>query len=180
MARRRFAEGGYDRTSLRAIAKDAEIDPSLVMQYFGSKGELFAQVVAARWPVAAPRQGDDAEALVSHVMDTFLSTVNDEGGAAVAALIRSSLTHPEAAATTRKVLFDQSAVRVLAPLVKGTDRELRAALVAAMLLGVHVGRTLLGVKVLEGATVAQLRAHLEGPVSSVLKGPRGARRARRS
>jgi Tetracyclin repressor-like, C-terminal domain len=139
------------------------------MQYFGSKAELFAAVLAARWPVEAPPRGAARADQVGHVMDTFLSTVNDEGGAALAALIRSSLTNPEAAETTRRVLFDDSALKVLVPLLTGQDRELRAALVAAMLLGVHVGRTLLGVKALEGATVAQLRAHLEGPVRIMMQ-----------
>ncbi len=174
VARQRFAQAGYEGTSLRAIARDAEIDPSLVVQYFGGKAELFARVVSARWPLAAPTPGAEPEALVSHVLDSFLSTLNAEGGAAVSVLIRSSLTHPESAAATRSLLFDESAVRLLAPLITGPERELRTALVAAMLLGVHVGRTLLGVKVLESATEDQLRAHLEGAVLSVLSERGGA------
>ena len=40
-ARVRFATDGYDRATIRAIAADAGIDPSLVMRYFGSKEQLF-------------------------------------------------------------------------------------------------------------------------------------------
>jgi hypothetical protein len=68
-------------------------------------------------------------------------------------------------------LFDDSAMRVLRPLLSGPDRELRAAIVAAMLLGVHVARTVLRVKALETATVSQLRAQLERPVRLMMEDP---------
>ncbi|MFD0509723.1 helix-turn-helix domain-containing protein [Streptomyces aureus] len=46
-ARELFAEKGFDRTTIRAVATAASVDPALVMQYFGSKRELFAQSVQA-------------------------------------------------------------------------------------------------------------------------------------
>src|SRR6187397_170036 len=41
-ARERFAKSGFERATIRAIAADANIDPSMVMRYFGSKDQLFA------------------------------------------------------------------------------------------------------------------------------------------
>ena len=41
-ARERFAADGYERATIRAIAADAEIDPSMVMRYYGNKEKLFA------------------------------------------------------------------------------------------------------------------------------------------
>jgi AcrR family transcriptional regulator len=42
-----FAEGGYERTSLRAVAARAGVDPALVHHYFpGGKPELFHAAVA--------------------------------------------------------------------------------------------------------------------------------------
>ena len=40
-AKRRFAKEGYEKTTLRAIARDAHVDPSMVLYLFGSKAELF-------------------------------------------------------------------------------------------------------------------------------------------
>ncbi|MEU6586510.1 helix-turn-helix domain-containing protein [Nocardia sp. NPDC046763] len=40
-ARRRFAEDGFHKATIRAIAADAGIDPSMVMRYSGSKDGLF-------------------------------------------------------------------------------------------------------------------------------------------
>src|SRR5918993_5871769 len=42
-AKRRFAEEGYEKTTLRAIANDAHVDPSMVLYLFGSKAELFRE-----------------------------------------------------------------------------------------------------------------------------------------
>ena len=42
-AKRRFATEGYEKTTLRAIANDAHVDPSMVLYLFGSKEELFRE-----------------------------------------------------------------------------------------------------------------------------------------
>src|ERR1700716_932929 len=47
-ARLRFAEAGYEQTSIRAVAADAGVNPTLVMHFFGSKEELFR--AAVEWP----------------------------------------------------------------------------------------------------------------------------------
>ncbi len=40
-----FDRLGYDATSLRAIARDADVDPALVHHYFTSKAHLFTSIV---------------------------------------------------------------------------------------------------------------------------------------
>src|SRR3954462_13797250 len=42
-AKQRFASEGYEKTTLRAIARDAQVDPSMVLYLFGSKEELFRE-----------------------------------------------------------------------------------------------------------------------------------------
>ena len=44
-ARRQFAELGYDRTSMRQVAIEAGVDPTLVSHFHGSKVHLFLAVV---------------------------------------------------------------------------------------------------------------------------------------
>ena len=51
-ARERFAADGYERATIRAIAGDAEIDPALVIRYFGNKEKLFA--AAANFDLGLP------------------------------------------------------------------------------------------------------------------------------
>jgi AcrR family transcriptional regulator len=45
-ARRTFGEEGYDRTTIRSVAAAADIHPSMVMRYYGSKEGLFAAAAA--------------------------------------------------------------------------------------------------------------------------------------
>lgn len=44
-ARRLFAEHGFEGTSLREVARDAQVDPAMVHHFFSSKDELFAASV---------------------------------------------------------------------------------------------------------------------------------------
>ena len=56
-ARRLFADLGYDRTTIRAVAASAGVDAGLVMHYFKSKDALFARAAdppAGQAPAAAP------------------------------------------------------------------------------------------------------------------------------
>src|SRR5512146_1074743 len=66
-ARERFAADGYERATIRAIAKDAAIDPSMVMRYFGNKEGLFA--AASEFDLRLP---DVAVIPVRHVGATLV------------------------------------------------------------------------------------------------------------
>jgi AcrR family transcriptional regulator len=59
-ARVLFGARGYDRASIRAIAREARVDPALVHHFFGTKDELFA--AAMEFPV-------DPETIVPLVLD---------------------------------------------------------------------------------------------------------------
>ena len=60
-ARAEFAAVGYQRATIRGIAAGADIDPSLVMRYFGSKAELFDAIVRSTCgcPISPRFLGDD-------------------------------------------------------------------------------------------------------------------------
>ena len=45
-ARRRFSDDGFERTTVRAVAGDAGVDPSMVMRYFENKDGLFNAAIA--------------------------------------------------------------------------------------------------------------------------------------
>lgn len=40
-----FSRNGYDKVSLRSIAREADVDPALIHHYFDSKAELFSRSV---------------------------------------------------------------------------------------------------------------------------------------
>ena len=138
-ARERFAAEGYERTTIRAVAADAEIDPAMVMRYFGNKEALFAAAADFDLRVpdlpALPRRSLGA-GLVGHFLDRW---ENDD---ALKALLRAAASNP-AAARRMRTIFDTQLVAAMAPLF-GSSRTAatRAGLVASQMLGLAIARYL--------------------------------------
>ncbi|MGW1811310.1 TetR/AcrR family transcriptional regulator [Streptomyces sp. NPDC002078] len=166
-ARELFAEKGFDRTTIRAVATAASVDPALVMQYFGSKRELFTQAVQA-FPALPATTGTDA------LVDQLLATLGIKLGGlpeGTLAMMRSMLTDPAAADHVR-VTLDRQIDSVSAALPAAEDAELRAALFVTALLGVTIGHQFLRLPVLRGAPVDRIAALLR-PAFKALAGPPG-------
>jgi AcrR family transcriptional regulator len=139
-ARERFAADGYERATIRAIAKDARIDPSMVMRYFGSKEGLFAAAVTLdlRLPDLTQVPRDEVgRALVTHFLRLWEE--NEE----LTAMLRVGVTDQTAAERLQGVFRDQ-----LMPVARQAcpDPEqvpARAGLCAAQVLGVALTRYVL-------------------------------------
>jgi AcrR family transcriptional regulator len=136
-AGRLFAETGYDRTTIRAVAAAADSDPGLVMRYFGSKEKLFARAVTI--PDDEPIAGD-SDQVAELLLAALGKKLESEPAAAVAAL-RSMLTHPETGAEVRAAMSDQQ--NQAAASMRGDDAVLRAGLIGAVTIGVVISRHLL-------------------------------------
>ncbi|MDG4806959.1 TetR family transcriptional regulator [Micromonospora sp. WMMD1120] len=136
-ARERFAADGYERATIRAIAADAQIDPSMVMRYYGSKEGLFA--AAAEFDLRLP----DLSAVPPHDLGAVLVRhflARWEGDETLVALLRAASTNPGAAERMRGIFADQLTAAVA---VFGTDAETtarRAGLVASQILGLAFTR----------------------------------------
>ena len=149
-ARELFAEGGFERTTIRAVAGRAGVDPALVMQHYGSKEGLFA--ASARWSadsetvLSAPAAEVPAAAL-----HDVVTRFDGEGREAAVALMRNCLTHPEAARVVRdEVMCDR--VAGVAAALEGDDAELRAGLIGACMIGLGMARYVLELPGLAGAS----------------------------
>lgn len=145
-ARRLFSESGYDRTTIRAVAAAAKTDPGLVMRYFGSKEELFA--AAAQLPPGEPVVGPPGQ-VADRMLAALIAKLESEP-ASTLAMLRSMLTHPEAAAGVRAAIEQQQ--RQLSDSLDAPDPALRTALFGAITLGLVIGRYLLELDGLKDAT----------------------------
>ncbi|MGW1274152.1 TetR/AcrR family transcriptional regulator [Streptomyces sp. NPDC002491] len=166
-ARELFAEKGFERTTIRAVAAAASVDPALVMQYFGSKRELFSQAVKV---VPTPLTATDTDELV----DQLLASLGLKLGGlpeGTLAMMRSMLTD-QAAADHVRVSLGRQIDSVGAALPAAEDPELRAALVVAALLGVTIGHQLLGLAALREVPADHIVALLR-PAIKALAGPPG-------
>jgi AcrR family transcriptional regulator len=161
-ARDLFARLGYERTTIRAVATRAEVDPALVMQYFSSKDELFRQ--AARFSPDAAFAGD-IESLAEHLLTTIGLKLGELPQTSLAAL-RSALTHPEAAHRVRDVQRGQ--IEKIGAALATDDAELRAALIVALMTGISIQRHLIPLSPLDAAPREQITDLLRPCVEALL------------
>ncbi|HZP87758.1 MAG TPA: TetR family transcriptional regulator [Burkholderiales bacterium] len=140
VARQRFAAEGYERATIRAIAADAQIDPALVMRYYGNKEGLFAAAAEfdLRLPdlTALPRRKIGA-ALVDH----FLARWEEDD--VMKALLRAATTN-DIAAERLRAIFARQVVPAIARLCRDpAEAPSRAGLVSSQFLGFALTRYLL-------------------------------------
>jgi AcrR family transcriptional regulator len=144
-ARAEFGERGLEATTIRRIAQRANVDPSLVMQHYGSKAALFA--VAIQLEEAGP---GDIEAHLYDVLDVRLGALPPE----TKALVRSMLTAPEAADSMSAFLNER--VANLSRAMGGEDADLRAALIVSSILGLTIARHFLTIDAFADASDAAI------------------------
>jgi AcrR family transcriptional regulator len=171
-ARKLFAERGYERTTIRGIATLASADPRLVSHYFGSKDQLFA--AAVRHDVEQDAKGgpvSPTEAMLAS-LGMKISGMPETS----LAMLRSMLTHPEAAELARAEIDDQ--IRSLARTIHADDADVRAALLLATTIGVTVARELLDISELRNATPATIAAILLPAFNALCSGDDSASNSR--
>lgn len=140
-ARARFAVDGYAKATIRAIAADAEIDPSMVMRYFGSKDGLFAAAVQIDLDLpdlaAAP-----PEAMGELLVRRFLAIWEGRENTVLLILLRSSITDDKVADRFRAIFAEQVLPAVLR-FGDPADAPRRGGLVVTQLLGIALCRYIL-------------------------------------
>ncbi|HWG13859.1 MAG TPA: TetR family transcriptional regulator [Streptosporangiaceae bacterium] len=157
-----FVASGYERTTVRAIAQAAGVDGGLVMHYFGSKQELFERVTHGAGPL--PELSGPPSQVAEQVLAQLADSLETEPVQSLAVL-RSMLTHPEAANRLGERTLRYRAQ--LASAIPAPDADLRAALISAIILGVAVDRHLLKTGGLDSATPDEI-IRLLRPVVHIL------------
>ncbi len=142
-ARERFAADGYERATIRSIAKDARIDPSMVMRYFGNKEGLFAAAAVFDLDLPAPMDvriqpaGHIGRVLVSHFLDRW------EQDEVLTALLRVGATNPAGAERMQQILKEQIGPIAAQVCPDPAEAPRRAALAASQVLGMALARYVL-------------------------------------
>ena len=157
-ARQAFARAGYDGAGVREIAKEAGVTAMLINRYFGSKEQLFGEVL--REVMQSPtilaadnlRSADLAETLASTLVEvTKAGSTPLEGF-----LIMMYSAASRSAAAIGREQIQQHYQKVLASVLRGEQREERAALVFALVAGVQVMRQIIGLSALADADPRKL------------------------
>ena len=173
-ARTVFAEAGYDKASVRAIAATAQVDPALIHHYFGTKEKLF--LAAMNSPInpaelipkamAGPREqaGERLVALVLSVWDS-------PAGVAAVALMRSAMSNEWTARLMREFVVTQVLRRAVAELnIDEKEAPVRTALVATQIGGLAMIRYVLKVEPIASSPAEPLVAAIGPAVQRYLTG----------
>ncbi|MBW8089877.1 MULTISPECIES: TetR/AcrR family transcriptional regulator [Streptomyces] len=164
-ARNEFARHGYDKTSIRGIAKVAEVDPALVHHYFGTKERVFEAAIELILAPAmnAPEVVHGSQEGAGERLARFMFGVweNPATRLPVLAVLRSALTNEAAAAVLRGLIERRVLLRMAGELTV-PDPEFRAQLAAGHLIGITMLRYVLRMEPIASAEIDDIVA-MVGP-----------------
>jgi AcrR family transcriptional regulator len=163
-ARAEFLEHGYTATTIRSVARRAEVDPALIYHYFNDKPTLYASTLNLP---ADPRQiMNDVRAgatsrggrLVAGFLAQWETGPGDPGQSFVN-LVQAMSSSPEAARGLREFLID----RVWDQLASGDEAvRWRTVLVSSELMGLAWSRYIVRMEPLASASLQEV-AERVGP-----------------
>jgi AcrR family transcriptional regulator len=173
-ARELFGKQGFLRTTTRAIASKAGVDPALVHYFFKTKDKLFAEAV--EMPIAPAqfeellaetvRQGK-GKGTGARLVRFMLENVFTSKSHAVAALIRAAVADPASVPALRS-LIEKTVVTGAASAIRGSDARLRAELLGATMVGLFVVRHVVRVEPLASASPEDVAGWLGPAVDAIL------------
>ena len=142
-ARAAFAETGWAGTTIRAVARAADVDPALVYHYFGSKEGLldaatnppprWLESVAKTWTTPLPQLGG---ALLRLMLGAW---ADDEIGPVLRAVLQTAAHEPTTREKLRRVV-ETSLMGVSQLGVDERDRKVRSGLVSSQIMGLAMMR----------------------------------------
>ncbi|MGE5695495.1 MAG: TetR/AcrR family transcriptional regulator [Candidatus Sericytochromatia bacterium] len=164
-ARELFARNGIDKTSIRAVAAAAGVDPALVHHYYGTKQQLFAAAIHVPvdpMEVIGPIRQTPVEQIGYTLPKLVLPLWDSDAGKGFIATIRSLLAGSEVGlirSFLQEVIAAEVGPRVDNPPGSG---KVRVQYVASQLVGVIMARYILELDPFKSLPVEQI-AETIGP-----------------
>ena len=174
-AKRAFADGGYERTTIRGVAREAGVDPALIHHYFGNKRQLFVDAMDLPANPAAIIEGLVESANpeeLGHQMIRYMLNVwdNEEDRAPLVAIVRTAMSDDQAATMVREFATRE----ILGTIVKAArsdNQELRVTLLASQVFGLLIMRYIIKLEPLASADAATVAAAIGPTFQRYLTGP---------
>jgi len=164
-----FSSRGYERTTIRGVARAAAIHPSMVIRYFRSKERLFAAAVIfdLRLPsdVGQLPKNKLGFAIVRHFLDRF------EGPAAgdeLPSLLRAAVTHPQAREIMIQI-YEQQVAPFVKRLCSPSKSHEGPALVESQILGLAYSRYVLKLPAIARLRRKTILRHVGAAIQSYLR-----------
>ncbi|GGK80227.1 hypothetical protein Sme01_45470 [Sphaerisporangium melleum] len=170
-ARKIFAEKGFDKATIRGIAREAAVDPALVHHYFDTKEGIFVQAMrlpadpARVLPLLLEGPRDEIGARLVRFLLTMTANPDDRGP--VLALMRSAMTNEQVMVMLREfftmAVFNRVVERLGIPPV-------RMEVAFAQMFGVIMMRYVLRLEPLASAEIDDLVELLAPTIQRYLGG----------
>lgn len=154
-AKRAFADNGYERTTIRGVAREAGVDPALVHHYFGTKRQLFVDAMDLPANPADLIEGllatGDPEDLGERMIRFMLSVWDhEENRAPLMAMVRTAMSDDQAATMVREFVTTEVLGRIVKA-ARGNNQELRVTLLASQVFGLLILRYIIKLEPLASA-----------------------------
>lgn len=171
-----FSSIGYDKVSLRAIAREADVDPALIHHYFASKSDLFAQTVLdlplESGQVVARVLAGPKDQIGARAVRAFMAAYDspDDGRERFTAMLRSAVAED----IVHRPLSEFMSKEFFGPIAEQLghgDHKLRGQLAVSLVLGMAVSRYILRLPTLVSAPDDDLVRGLGRAMQEILVEP---------
>jgi AcrR family transcriptional regulator len=170
-ARRLFAENGYARTSIRAIAAAADVNHALVVTYFGGKEALFMEAVG-RFQIPRDAMLGDIEGMGARIarayMERWENMAEDDPWLV---LVRSSLSHEGSYQLLRSELAAQQSAPLATALGTAGDGPQRSAMVECLIAGMIMTRYIYRLEPATSLPAAAFETAFANSLQQAISGP---------
>lgn len=172
VARRHLAAKGFAGASMRGIAREAGVDPSLISHYFGDKaGLLIATMQLPFNPIEliTPVLAGPLDGMGLRLVTTFLGAW-DQHREVFSAVLRSTFGAGDPGTMPAVQVAQNVIVSGLRSRLEGPDADIRATLAAAQIIGMATLRYVAGIEPLASATAEDV-ARIYAPAIQQLLTP---------
>jgi AcrR family transcriptional regulator len=144
-----FSENGYEKVSLRSIARESDVDPALISHYFKSKQELFMESMLPLFE--APRRLTNEldvprKEMGISLAKLFVSLIsNEKSKKLLVGIIRSS-TSDEQAAKMMNRFITENVASVIKQKINKEDASLYSNLIGSQFVGIVMAREIIKIE----------------------------------
>ena len=155
----RFGDVGFEATTIRSVAAEAEVDPALVMHYFKNKQGLFDAVVSSLQEL--PGRLEDVADLKGYIAQYLQLWEAEDMGSRLKAVLRAGVGSSHASGVLRQYMDEQflelvSQSKLSATVFDTPEKRERIPFIGAMLAGVATTRNVILVRYVREKTIDEL------------------------
>jgi AcrR family transcriptional regulator len=159
---------------MRAVAREAHVDPALVLHYFGTKANLFLSAIELPFEPEAVLPSvlaGDLSSVGMRVAQFAIALLEEEHARArVLAIVRAAASEPAAASLLRG-LIEQRIRDPIARALGTEDAALRASLMGSQVVGLVMARYVVRIEPLASLPADELAARVAPTFQRYLVGP---------